>query len=129
LAVAFADLGQTREALQAWEDAIARDSDNPTWHFRYAKLLSAAGSGDMAEAHLRRAIDLVEEARKAAPASKPKLPVWLWQAHYLLARELGQVPAAVQHWQAFLRLSPPDDPYRAEAQRALVSLGQPWEPR
>ncbi len=129
LAAALADLGRTREALQTWEQAIAGDSDNSTWHFRYAKLLSSAGSGEMAQAHLRRAIDLVEEARKAAPTEKPKPPVWLWQAHYLLARELGQVQAAVQHWQAFLKLSPPDDPYRPEAQRALVALGQPWEPR
>jgi tetratricopeptide (TPR) repeat protein len=128
LAAALADLGRTREALQAWEDAIARDADNPTWHFRYAKLLSSSGSGEMAQAHLRRAIDLLEEARKAAPAAKPKPPAWLWQAHYLLARELGQVPAAVQHWQAFLKLSPTDDPYRAEAQRALAALGQPWDP-
>lgn len=129
LAAALADLGRTRDALQTWDDAIARDADNPTWHFRYAKLLSSSGSGDMAQAHLRRAIDLVEEARKAAPTAKPKPPAWLWQAHYLLARELGQVPAAVQHWQAFLRLSPADDPYRPEAQRALAALGQPWDPR
>jgi len=130
LATAFADLGRMPDALKAWEDAIARDADNPTWHFRYGKLLSASGSGGMAAAHLRRAIDLVDEARKALPApAKPKPPVWLWQAHYLLARELGPVPAAVAHWQAFMRLSPPGDPYRPEASRALNALGQPWDPQ
>jgi len=70
----------------------------------------------------------VDEARKPLPASaKPKPPVWLWQAHYLLARELGHVPAAIPHWQAFMRLSPSDDPYRPEALRALTALGQPWD--
>jgi predicted Zn finger-like uncharacterized protein len=128
LASAYADLGRMPEALKTWEEAIARDADNPTWHFRYGKLLSASGSGGMAAAHLRRAIDLVEEARKALPGSaKPKPPAWLWQAHYLLARELGQVPAAIQHWQAYMRLSPQGDPYRPEALRALTALGQPWD--
>jgi len=128
LASAYADLGRMPEALKTWEEAIARDADNPTWHFRYGKLLSASGSGGMAAAHLRRAIDLVEEARKTLPTSaKPKPPAWLWQAHYLLARELGQVPAAVQHWQAYMRLSPQGDPYRPEALRALTALGQPWD--
>jgi tetratricopeptide (TPR) repeat protein len=128
LASAYADIGRMPEALKTWEEAIARDADNPTWHFRYGKLLSASGSGGMAAAHLRRAIDLVDEARKALPASaKPKPPVWLWQAHYLLARELGQVPAAIPHWQAYMRLSPRGDPYRPEALRALTALGQPWD--
>jgi len=128
LASAYADLGRMPDALKTWEDAIARDADNATWHFRYGKLLSASGSGAMAAAHLQRAIDLVDEARKALPASaKPKPPVWLWQAHYLLARELGHVPAAIPHWQAFMRLSPSDDPYRPEALRALTALGQPWD--
>jgi tetratricopeptide (TPR) repeat protein len=127
LASAFADIGRMPDALETWEEAIARDADNPTWHFRYGKLLSTSGSGGMAAAHLRRAIDLVEEARKAQPSSKPKPPAWLWQAHYLLARELGQVPAAVQHWQAYMRLSPQGDPYRPEALRALTALGQPWD--
>ena len=128
LATAYADLGKMSDALKAWEDAIARDADNPTWHFRYAKLLSSSGSGAMAAAHLRRAIDLINEAKAANVTSKPKPPPWLWQAHYLLARETGAVAAAIPHWQAYLRLGPMDDPYRAEAQKALAALGQPWDP-
>jgi cellulose synthase operon protein C len=130
LAVAYADSGRLSKALELWEEAIARDADNPTWHFRYGRLLSSSGNGPMAAAHLRRAIDLVKEAEAAATGpDKPKPPVWLWQANYLLGRELGKVPAAIPHWQAYLRLAPRDDPYRAEAERSLRELGQPWSQR
>jgi len=131
LAVAYADTGRMPKALDLWEEAIAKDADNPTWHFRYGKLLSSSGSGAMAAAHLKRAIDLLNEAERgpASGAARPKQPLWLWQAHYLLAREMGTVPASIPHWQAYLRLSARDDPYRPEAERALRSLGQPWVPR
>ncbi len=130
LAVAYADLGRMPKALDTWEEAIARDADNPTWHFRYGKLLSSSGNGVLSVAHLRRALDLVNESEGVVPdARKQKPPLWLWQAHYLLGRELGAVPAAIPHWQAYLRMAPPDDPYRPEAERALQSLGQPWAPR
>jgi tetratricopeptide (TPR) repeat protein len=128
LAVAYADIGRMPKALELWEEAIAKDADNPTWHFRYGKLLSTSGNGAMAAAHVRRAIELAAEAQAAAPSGeKPKQPLWLWQAHYLLARELGIVPASIPQWQAYLRLSPRDDPYRPEAERALRDLGQPWQ--
>jgi tetratricopeptide (TPR) repeat protein len=131
LAVAYSDTGRLQKALDSWEEAIAKDADNATWHFRYGKLLSSSGNGTMAAAHLKRAIDLVAEgASTALPGgAKPASPPWLWQAHYLLARELGAVPAAIPHWQAYLRLSVRDDPYRAEAERALRDLGQPWVQR
>jgi tetratricopeptide (TPR) repeat protein len=131
LAVAYSDTGRMPKALDMWEEAIAKDADNPTWHFRYGKLLSSSGNGAMAAAHLKRAVDLVAESSQssAAGGAKPKPPLWLWQAHYLLGRELGVVPAAIPHWQAYLRLSPRDDPYRPEAERALRDLGQPWVQR
>jgi tetratricopeptide (TPR) repeat protein len=130
LAVAYSDVGRMPKALELWEEAVAKDADNPTWHFRYGKLLSSAGNGAMAAAHIKRAIDLVAEAQAQMPSgSKPKPPLWLWQAHYLLARELGNVPAAIPQWQAYLRLSPHDDPYRPEAERSLRGLGQPWQQR
>jgi predicted Zn finger-like uncharacterized protein len=127
VAMAYADLGRLPQALRAWEEAIGADPDNATWHFRYGKLLSASGNGAEAAAHLRRAVDLVTEQDAALPpATAAKPPIWLWQAHYLLGRELGLVGAAVPHWQAYMRLSPRDDPYRPEAERALEALGQPW---
>jgi tetratricopeptide (TPR) repeat protein len=133
LAVAYADTGRMPKALDMWEEAIASDPDNPTWHFRYGKLLSASGNGPMATAHLKRAVDLLAEADNAAASTgngtKPKPPPWLWQAQYLLGRELGMVAASIPHWQAYLRLSPRDDPYRPEAERALRDLGQPWVQR
>jgi tetratricopeptide (TPR) repeat protein len=129
LAVGYADLGRPSKAMEMWEKALGRDPDNATWHFRYGKLLSSNGSGPQAAAHLKRAVDLAAEAQAGTPGTQKEKPVWLWQAHYLLAREFGQVQAAIPHWQAYMRLSPPDDPYRAEAERALIALGQPWERR
>jgi len=129
LALAYADLGRMPKALATWEDALARDPDNATWHFRYGKLLSSTGSGPQAAAHLKRAIDLASEAQSAPAGASREKPVWLWQAHYLLAHEFGGVAAAIPHWQAYLRLSPRDDPYRREAERALIALGQPWDAR
>jgi predicted Zn finger-like uncharacterized protein len=131
LAVAYADTGRLQKALDSWEEAIAKEADNSTWHFRYGKLLSASGNGQMAAAHLKRAIALVtESAQTPLPSGvKPTAPPWLWQAHYLLARELGAVPASIPHWQAYLHLSARDDPYRPEAERALRGLGQPWVQR
>jgi len=131
LAVAYADTGRLQKALDSWEEAIAKEPDNATWHFRYGKLLSSSGNGAMAAAHLKRAIDLLAEAtaNPIAAEAKSKPPPWIWQAHYLLARELGVVPASIPHWQAYLRLSARDDPYRPEAERALRDLGQPWVQR
>jgi predicted Zn finger-like uncharacterized protein len=129
IAMAYADLGRLPQALRSWEEAIGSDPDNATWHFRYGKLLSASGNGAEAAAHLRRAIGLVIEQDAASPGAPAKPPIWLWQAHYLMGRELGAVGAAASHWQAYMRLSPHDDPYRPEAERALEALGQPWNKR
>ncbi|HWO12003.1 MAG TPA: tetratricopeptide repeat protein, partial [Polyangiaceae bacterium] len=68
LAVAYADIGRLPKALDLWEQALGRDPDNATWHFRYGKLLSTSGNGQMAAAHLKRALDIVREAEAAAPA-------------------------------------------------------------
>ena len=42
---------------------------------------------------------------------------------------IGVDPTREQSWQAYLRSSPRDDPYRSEAERALRDLGQPWDSR
>jgi predicted Zn finger-like uncharacterized protein len=118
LADAYYDLGKEPQALREWQQAIAAQPDNATWHFRYGKLLAANHQIDAAREQLNRALEL---STNDDPA-----PRWSWEAHYLLAHATGLKPDAVKHWQEFLRLGPRDSPYRAEAMASLAKLGRPW---
>jgi predicted Zn finger-like uncharacterized protein len=129
LALAYTDLGMRYEALQAWERALAAQPDNALWLFRYGKLLAGDDSRGAA-APLAKAIQIASKPGAVTLQSSDNEPVaWLWQAHYLLARALGQSSDAIGHWQSYLRLAPPTDPYRSEAKERLRALGQPWDGR
>jgi predicted Zn finger-like uncharacterized protein len=129
LALAYTDLGMRFEALGAWERALASQPDNALWLFRYGKLL-AGDDSRRAAAPLAKAIQIASKPGAVDLGAHDNEPVaWLWQAHYLLARSLGQSAEAVGHWQSYLRLAPPTDPYRAEAKDRLRALGQPWDGR
>lgn len=119
MAQALSQLGKENEALPYWEKAIAGDGNNPTWLFRYGKVLIGRHQGAKGAELLIRALQQVE-------GQSPQ-PGWLWQAHYLVALGLGARAEAAQHWRRYLELSPHDSPYRGEAKRALARLGQPWE--
>jgi predicted Zn finger-like uncharacterized protein len=118
LADAYYDLGREQEALKEWQLAIQAQPDNPTWRFRYGKLLSANHQVEGAIEQLTRALALID-------AVEPP-PRWRWEAHHTLARALGPSAEAVKHWEQFLRLGPRDSPYRAEAKAALERAGRPW---
>ncbi len=119
LADAYLDLQQEERAVAEWARAIESDPENALWRFRYGKLLSARGQLDAAQLQLAKAVEL-------AGSTKPS-PVWLWEAHMLLARSLGSSPRAVEHWVEYLRACPQDNPYKGEAKAALKRLGKPWE--
>ncbi|MDX2051062.1 MAG: tetratricopeptide repeat protein [Polyangiaceae bacterium] len=119
LADAYYDLGQEAEALAHWGKAVEGRPDEPLWQFRYGRLLVANRQDALAKPHLERAVALAQNA-------DPR-PRWLWEAHHMLAQALGLVPAAVEHWEQFLRLSPTDSPYRREAITALERLGRRWD--
>jgi tetratricopeptide (TPR) repeat protein len=118
LADAFYDLGREQEALKEWQLAIQAQRDNPTWRFRYGKLLSANHQTEGAVEQLTRALALID-------AVEPP-PRWRWEAHHTLARALGPNPEAAKHWEQFLRLGPRDSPYRPEAKAFLDKAGRPW---
>lgn len=118
LAEAYYDLGREREALAEWRTAITAMPNQAVWRFRYGKLLLANRQRAAAEQELARALEL---AKNDEPP-----PRWLAEAHLLLAQSLGQTPAAVEHWEAYLKLGPLNSPYRAEAKRALNKLGRRW---
>lgn len=116
LAQAESQLGRTKEALQHWSLAVASNGENPTWLFRYGKLLSAQHQNNEAAQRLEKALQLAE---KETPP-----PAWAWEAHRLAAISLGEGERALMHWRRFLELSPPDSPYRTDAKRALQRAGQ-----
>jgi tetratricopeptide (TPR) repeat protein len=118
LADSLYDLGREQEAMREWEQAVRAQPDNPTWQFRYGKLLAINHKSAEAREHLTRAIETGEKQD-----AKPR---WLWEAHYLLARAIGNAKEAARHWEEFLRQGPRDSPYRGEAKAALERLGRPW---
>jgi tetratricopeptide (TPR) repeat protein len=120
LADAYYDLGKEPQALAEWQRALAQDQSRALWHFRYGRLLADNRRRDEARAELARAIEIGN-----ADASPP---VWLWEAHRVLAQVLGPQPAAATHWEEFLRLAPGDSPYRDEARRVLAELGRSPSP-
>jgi tetratricopeptide (TPR) repeat protein len=119
LALAYYDLGKEDLALAEWQKAIAAKPNEATWHFHYGKLLSLRLQNAAAAEQLKKAIELAE----AEGANQP----WLSEAHRLCALALGSSPAAVPHWQAFLKNGAMNSPYRNEAKAALRRLGAPWE--
>jgi tetratricopeptide (TPR) repeat protein len=119
LALAYYDLGKEDLALAEWQKAIAADANRAEWRYHYGKLLNLHLQSAAAAEQLKKAIDLV--------VAKGQTPVWLSEAHRLCALSLGSSPAAVPHWQAFLKMGAADSPFRNEAKAALKRLGAPWE--
>ena len=118
LADAYYDLGKEPLALSEWQQAIQAQPDNPTWRFRYGRLLAANHQTEPSREQLNKALELA--------ASEDPPPRWAWEAHNLLAHAIGLKPEAVKHWEQFLRLGPRDSPYRVEAKASLEKLGHPW---
>lgn len=116
LALSFADLGQTRRAINLFAKALEAQPKNATWCFRLGKMTYSHRGFRRSRSLLERAIRLAEE-RAGEPGYEP--PPWLWQAHYLMARGQRRSPSSAPHWEAYLKLSDEESPYRREARRAL----------
>ena len=115
LALAYYDLGKEDLARAEWLKAITAKPDDAEWHFHYGKLLNLHLDNAAAATELKKAIDLSTAAGDSPP--------WLSEAHRLAALSLGPQPAAIPHWQAFLKLGAANSPYREEAKAALKRLG------
>jgi tetratricopeptide (TPR) repeat protein len=120
LADAYYDLGKEDLALASWQKAIAANPDEPTYRFRYGKLLGLHLQHAAAAENITKAIELVEGKSEGTPQ-------WLPEAHRLAALSLGTSPAAIPHWRAFLKKGAANSPFRNEAVAALKRLGAPWE--
>lgn len=114
LAEAYFNLGREQEALNHWRLAVTSGPGEPVWHYRYGKMLFDNRQVAAAREQLDLAVSTGEKATRK--------PVWLWEAHRLLALTIGRHPDAIPHWQAYLVNSDSNSPYRAEAMRALKSL-------
>jgi predicted Zn finger-like uncharacterized protein len=119
LALAYYDLGKEDLALAEWQKAIAANPNEAEWRFHYGKLLNLHLANAAAAEQLDKAIELAEAANDTPP--------WLSEAHRLAALSLGNSPAAIPHWQAFMKNGAANSPYRAEAIAALKRLGAPWQ--
>jgi hypothetical protein len=119
LALAYYDLGKEDLSLAEWQKAIAANPSEPTWRFHYGKLLNLRLQNAAAAEQLKKALDLAEAEGNSYP--------WISEAHRLAALSLGASPAAIPHWQAFLKTSALNSPYRAEAKATLARLGSPWD--
>lgn len=118
LGIVYYDLGREKEALTEWRQAIAANPNEPTWRFRYGRLLNANRQHAAAREHLGKALEMGEQM-------KPK-PRWIWEAHRLMANSIGDGLAAKKHCEAFLG-NVRDSPYRDECKALLKKIGHPWE--
>lgn len=145
-AFAHLQVGQEREALKCWQDALARDADFADAHLGIGVLLEEQGDNEQAIASYRRAITLnpslaeayreltevllrvgrAEEALPVAHECVRRFPAvaeyhfWLGQVHL----ELGDFAAARQAHLESVRLNPGSAlPYFPLA-RACARLGK-----
>lgn len=123
MALCFQDQARWPEAEEAWRKAIAGNDEVPEWHYRIGKIYASRGNRAASGPEMVKAIAQVE----ASPRPKP---AWLFDAHFLAAealRNAGDKNKSIEHFNKFLKLSPPDNAYRADAERALKSMGA-WPP-
>ena len=120
MALCYQDQSNWAEAEQAWRKAIAADDTVSEWHYRLGKIYWNRGNRPGAATELERALVLAEGPDKTQP-------VWIYDAHFLLAEALRGTnkDKAIQHYRRFLETAPIDHPYRRDAENALASLGAP----
>jgi tetratricopeptide (TPR) repeat protein len=121
LAECFEDQSRWDAATTAWKKAIAADGNRPFWRYKLGRLYYNGRNRAMAAEELKRAVQL---------AAKESRPPWLWEAYLMLAdasRTSGRRSEAVEYYREYLKLAPPDSPFRADAVKALQGLGAPWD--
>lgn len=105
-------------AQAAWQKALAADGKRALWQFRLGKLIYQHGAKPASMEHLTKAVQIASQTQAPSP--------WMADACLLLGeveRAAGKKDLAIEHFQRFLSLAPTDSPYRADAIKALKSLG------
>lgn len=114
-ALAFLELGQEPQAIAEFELAVHASGAEPAWHYRYGDLLLAN----------RRPLEAAEQLKQAIEKAKSREtePVWLHNAHRLLALSLGRKKEALEHWKVYVNAKQgTNDPYLAEAAREMDAI-------
>lgn len=114
-ALAFLELGQEPQAIAEFELAVHASGAEPAWHYRYGDLLLAN----------RRPLEAAEQLKLAIEKAKSREtePVWLHNAHRLLALSLGRKKEALEHWKIYVNAKQgTNDPYLAEAAREMDAI-------
>jgi tetratricopeptide (TPR) repeat protein len=117
LAECYEDQSKWDQAITAWKKAIAADANRPFWRYKLGRLYYNSRNAGGAAEELKRAVQL---------AAKETRPTWLWEAYYMLAevsRLSGKRAEAIEYYREFLKLAPPDTPFRPEALKTLAVLG------
>lgn len=118
MALCYQDQSKWAEAEDSWRKAIAKDDTVSEWHYRLGKIYWNRNNRAGAAIELDRAITLAEAADRSQP-------VWLFDAHFLLAEAVRGTDKekAIRHYRRFLETAPTDNAYRIDAEKALESLG------
>jgi tetratricopeptide (TPR) repeat protein len=106
------------QAQASWRKAIAGDPNRSLWHYRLSRLL-------WTNHNLGEAGEEASKALQLAAQENPR-PNWLWEAHMIVgdaSRASGKRTEAVTSYKEFLKLAPPDSPYRVDVKKALAALG------
>ncbi len=121
LAECYEDMSKWDAAITAWRKAIAADGNRSFWRYKLGRLYYQNNNRGAASEELAKAVQLAEKEAR---------PSWLWEAYLMLAdidRSSGRRQEAIDHYREFLKLAPPDSPFRVEAIKALNGLGAPYE--
>ncbi len=112
---------QIDKAVQAWRKAIDGDDSVPEWHYRLAKRLEEKDK-KTAEEHYLKAVEYMNLEMET---KKVGSPLWLYDANYRLGEALRfrDKPRALKAFLDYMKLAPPDDVYRKDAEDAIHALG------
>jgi tetratricopeptide (TPR) repeat protein len=117
LAECYEDQSKWGPANAAWRRAIEADGNRPFWRYKLGRLQYNAHDRAGAAEQLKRAVQL---------AAKETRPAWLWEAYLMLAevsRTGGRRAEAIEYYREYLKLAPPDSPFRPDALKQLAALG------
>ncbi len=104
------------KAEASYREAIKGNDKIPEWHWKLGRLLDDRGDKKAALLELEKAVELA--------ATKEPRPGWLGPANLRLAelKEAAEPDKALAHYKEYLRLSPQDDAYRPDAEKAIARL-------
>lgn len=123
LAECYEDQSRWDAATTSWKKAIEADGNRPFWRYKLGRLYYNSRNRAAAGEELKRAVQL---------AAKETRPAWLWEAYLMLAevsRGAGRRAEAIEYYREYLKLAPPDSPFREDAIKQLSALGAPFEER